>query len=145
AGDFITAPEVSPLFGRCLARQCREVLEELGGGTILEVGAGSGAMAARVLAELESLDALPENYFILDVSADLRERQRETLQARVPHLLEKVEWLDTPVRMPRGVILANEVLDALPVTRFRRDGNEFAQAFVGWNDGFETLWRPADE
>lgn len=144
-GDFVTAPEVSPLFARCLARQCREVFTELGGGSILEVGAGSGAMAADVLAELAKLDALPEKYFILDVSGELRARQRETLARHVPHLLDSVAWIDTPPQSLRGVLLANEVLDALPVARFRVEESGFAQEFVAWNDGFEALRRPAEE
>src|ERR1700684_3818810 len=74
-GDFTTAPEVSPLFGACLARQCAEVLERLKGGTILEIGAGTGALAADILMRLESLGRLPARYVILDVSADLQERQ----------------------------------------------------------------------
>jgi SAM-dependent MidA family methyltransferase len=84
AGDFITAPEVAPVFGRCLAQQCAEVLRALGGGDLLEFGAGSGALAATLLAELERFDALPGQYFILDVSAELRERQRATLASACP-------------------------------------------------------------
>jgi SAM-dependent MidA family methyltransferase len=119
-GDFTTAPEVSPLFGACLARQCAEVLERLKGGTVLEIGAGTGALAADMLRRLESLGRLPVRYVILDVSADLQERQRRTLEERVPHLLGRVDWIQSPpTAVFEGVILANEVLDALPVTRFR--------------------------
>ncbi len=118
AGDFVTAPEVAPVFSRCLAVQCEEVLRSLGGGDVLELGAGSGVMAAELIAELARRDCLPARYRILDVSADLRERQRATLAAAVPQLLERVEWLD---RLPEdftGIVVANEVLDALPVERF---------------------------
>ena len=134
AGDFITAPEISPLFSRCLAAQCIEVLDRLGGGDILEFGAGSGTMASDVLAELAAQNRLPGRYYILEVSADLRERQRATLQQRVPQLLERVEWLD---RLPelRGVILANEVLDALPVQRFRMRGTQVNAVGVTWQLG----------
>lgn len=146
AGDFVTAPEVSPLFARCLARQCREVFEELAGGDVLELGAGSGVMAADLLAELEALDALPGKYFILEVSAELRERQRETLAARVPRLAERVEWLDAPPGALRGVMIANEVLDALPVARFRLDGDGIREAYVAWREGrFASRWLPAEE
>lgn len=146
AGDFVTAPEVSPLFARCLARQCAEVFEELGGGDVLELGAGTGVMAADLLAELEALDALPERYRILEVSADLRERQRETLRTKVPQLLDRIEWLDTDPPAFRGVLLANEVLDALPVARFLIDPVGFSEQMVGWNGGgFESRWQPADE
>lgn len=118
-GDFITAPEISPLFSQCLANQCAQALAELGGGDILELGAGSGVMAADMLLRLEALDCLPQRYQILDLSPELRDRQRQTLQAKVPHLLERVEWLNTlPTKPIRGVIVGNEVLDAMPVELF---------------------------
>ena len=119
-GDFTTAPEVSRLFGACMAVQCAEVLRETSAGTVLEIGAGSGRLAADLLARLETLDQLPENYWILEVSADLRQRQREHLEKRLPQLIHRVHWLDRPPEESfDGVILANEVLDALPVARFR--------------------------
>jgi SAM-dependent MidA family methyltransferase len=119
-GDFTTAPEVSGLFGGCVARQCAEVLGALGGGSILEIGAGSGRLAIDVLSRLETLGRLPAHYWILDISADLRERQRRHLARHLPHLQERVQWLDQPPGETfDGVILANEVLDALPVARFR--------------------------
>lgn len=146
-GDFVTAPELSPLFSQCLARQCRDVLQLLGGGEILEFGAGQGTMAADILAELERLDSLPERYWILDISADLRARQRETLQQRVPHLLPRVDWLETWPEQPlRGVMLANEVMDAMPVQRFhlRADG-EVEELWVGVaGDHFVWQERAAD-
>jgi SAM-dependent MidA family methyltransferase len=119
-GDFITAPEVSPLFGSCVALQCADVLRDLGGGSILEIGAGSGRLSADVLSRLEALGSLPARYRILEISAELRERQRRTLEERVPHLGERLEWLDAPPTVGfDGILLANEVLDALPVARFR--------------------------
>jgi SAM-dependent MidA family methyltransferase len=144
-GDFTTAPELSPLFGACLARQCAEVLSALGEGSILEIGAGSGRLAADVLLRLESLGELPAHYWILDISADLRERQRRHLAQRVPHLAERVHWLDRPPEESfDGVILANEVLDALPVARFRwyRDRVEELGVVI---DGGRFAWgaRPA--
>jgi SAM-dependent MidA family methyltransferase len=118
-GDFITAPEISPLFSQCLANQCAQVLTELGNGDILELGAGSGVMAADMLLRLEELDCLPQRYRILDLSPELRDRQCQTLQAKVPHLLGRVEWLDSLPETPmRGVIVGNEVLDAMPVELF---------------------------
>jgi SAM-dependent MidA family methyltransferase len=124
-GDFVTAPELSPLFGRCLARQCREVLESLGGGDVLELGAGSGALAADLLAGLEADGALPDRYLILEPGAELRERQRRLLARRLPHLVGRVHWLDRLPEGLTGVLLANEVADALPVHRFvvREDGS----------------------
>lgn len=119
-GDFVTAPEISPLFSRALAQQVAEVLATFAGaGEVLEVGGGSGIMAADMLAELEALGTLPAQYFILELSADLQARQRETLAARVPHLLERVRWLQAlPAPGFRGVVVANELLDALPVQSF---------------------------
>ena len=138
AGDFVTAPEVAPVFSRCLAGQCAEVLAAQGGGDVLELGAGSGAMAAAMLAELESLGALPARYRILDVSADLRERQRATLAAAVPRLLDRVEWLDRLPERFEGVVVANEVLDALPVERFAwRGGEARALGVASARAGFE--------
>lgn len=124
AGDFVTAPEVAPVFSRCLAGQCAEILGTLGGGDVLELGAGSGTMASGVLGELERLGRLPGRYLILDVSADLRERQRATLAQCVPHLVGRVEWLDRLPEAIEGAIVANEVLDALPVERFVIRGGE---------------------
>ncbi len=119
SGDFVTAPEISPLFGACVARQCAEVLATLRQGEILELGAGSGRLAGEILTRLEALACLPVRYSILEISADLRERQRRHLCERVPHLLDRVHWLDGPPAQDfDGLMLANEVLDALPVRRF---------------------------
>ncbi|HEY2463946.1 MAG TPA: SAM-dependent methyltransferase [Steroidobacteraceae bacterium] len=119
-GDFTTAPEISRLFGACVAVQCAEVLRVLRADAVLEIGAGSGRLAVDLLARLETLNQLPDNYWILEVSADLRQRQRERLESRLPHLLHRVRWLDRPPEESfEGVIVANEVLDALPVARFR--------------------------
>jgi len=131
AGDFVTSPELSTLFSRCLARQCREVLDGLGGGEILEFGAGSGVMAADILAELSALECLPERYCILELSAELRARQQETIREKVPQLAGRVEWLEgLPAAGFRGVVLANEVLDAMPAHRFRIAGGEPRELFV---------------
>jgi len=118
SGDFVTAPEISDLFSRCVARQCAQVLS-VTGGEILELGAGTGRMAAAVLESLAAVGMLPERYSILEVSGDLAERQRERLSALPASLRERVIWLERlPERPVRGVILANEVLDALPCQRF---------------------------
>ena len=134
-GDFITAPELSPLFSRCLARQCREILHALDGGEILELGAGTGVMAADILLELRALDALPHHYAILELSGELRQRQRQTLTDRAPELLDRVTWLDAPPEPGfRGVVLGNEVLDALPVERFRITAHGPRCSTVVWNE-----------
>jgi SAM-dependent MidA family methyltransferase len=114
AGDFVTAPEMTALFGQALATQVAEVMAA-SQPVVLEVGAGSGRLAADLLLALEALDATPERYFILDLSADLRERQRQTIASAAPHLLERVEWLDRLPETFSGGVVANELLDALPV------------------------------
>lgn len=118
AGDFVTAPEISPLFGLCLARQCAEVLTALDGGDILEFGAGSGALALAILQGLKQLGRLPERYLIVEVSPELRARQQAVLEPHLPQLGTRVEWRETLPGSLRGVLLANEVLDAMPVQRF---------------------------
>jgi SAM-dependent MidA family methyltransferase len=123
-GDFTTAPEMSPLFGRCLARHCTEILGVLGGGDVLEIGAGSGRLAFDVLAAMAERNALPERYLILEISADLRARQQALLASLPAPLAARVHWLDAPPAEGwQGALLANEVLDALPVECFAwRDG-----------------------
>jgi SAM-dependent MidA family methyltransferase len=145
-GDFTTAPEVSSLFGRCVARQCAEVFRALHAGSILEIGAGSGRLATDILLRLEELGQLPENYWILEVSADLRERQRKLLHERLPHLLPRIAWLDRPPEESfDGIVIANEVLDALPVARFRWRGDGVDELGVGIDDGhFAWIARPAN-
>jgi SAM-dependent MidA family methyltransferase len=119
-GDFTTAPEVSALFGACVAVQCAEALGGIEAPVLMEIGAGTGRLALDVLTRLESLGQLPVGYWILDNSADLRDRQRSLFERRAPHLLGRLQWLDVPPESDfEGVILANEVLDALPVARFR--------------------------
>ncbi|MDM8559825.1 SAM-dependent methyltransferase [Candidatus Parabeggiatoa sp. HSG14] len=132
SGDFITAPEISPLFSQCIAKQCQQVLTTFPDGVILEFGAGSGIMAAEILKTLASFNCLPTQYLILEVSADLRQRQRATLQAKIPELLNRVQWLDVLPSQPlHGIILANEVLDAMPVQRFRLDEQGVSEFYVG--------------
>jgi SAM-dependent MidA family methyltransferase len=114
AGDFVTAPELSPLFGQTLAHFVAESLTQTGG-DVLELGAGSGRLALAVLTELDRLQVLPTRYWILEVSPDLRARQHALLAAQIPHLLDRVGWIDTLPEGVRGVVMANEVLDALPV------------------------------
>ncbi|MFL6600525.1 MAG: class I SAM-dependent methyltransferase [Steroidobacteraceae bacterium] len=139
-GDFVTAPEVSDLFSRCVARQCADVLVETGG-EILELGAGTGRMAATVLLSLASLGVLPERYAILEVSADLADRQRTRIQQLPAELRERVVWLDRlPETAIRGVVLANEVVDALPFRRFVVHGGSVREMGVGV-EGESFVWR----
>ncbi len=182
-GDFVTAPEISPLFARCLAVTCREVLSALGKrgtkngsgrdglrepsagrasghgdlrepsagrasghgdllkpgigsgpmrGDLLELGAGTGALAAELLATLAAQGALPKRYLILEPSPDLAERQRQTLTERVPELLARCHWLERLPERFDGVVLANEVLDAMPVHRFQiGDAGQVQEVCVG--------------
>lgn len=146
-GDFITAPEVSSLFSFCLAGQCLEVMQHLPGSSILEIGAGSGAMAADILSYLSARDCLPEHYFILELSGELRQRQQAILQARVPGAMPRVSWLSTLENSGfRGVVLANEVLDAMPVRRFRCEAGGLQEMYVDVDpagEGFKWSFAPA--
>lgn len=144
-GDFVTAPEISPLFSRCLAKQCAQVLKQIDNGCILEFGAGSGAMAAEILSSLEQLKCLPKNYFILEVSADLRARQQQYIEQRIPHFKNKVIWLNELPKEFSGIVLANEVLDAMPVHKFRIDSSAIHEFFVTYkNDGFHWEIKPCE-
>jgi SAM-dependent MidA family methyltransferase len=146
-GDFVTAPEVSPLFARCLARQCAGVLGNLSHhsqASILEFGAGSGIMAADMLLELEQLGSLPDQYLIMEISPDLKQRQQHTLLHKAAHLIQRVQWLDSlPDHNFTGVIVANEVLDAMPVHRVYKRGAEFGEYYVTWN-GRQFEWKTGD-
>jgi len=114
-GDFVTAPEISALFGQTLAQQVAQILA-LSRGSIMELGAGTGRLAVHLLHALEHLDCLPDQYYILDVSDHLRQVQLEYLQERLsPQLLQRVVWLSQLPVTFTGVILGNEVLDAIPV------------------------------
>ncbi|KAI5915455.1 class I SAM-dependent methyltransferase [Thauera sp. 2A1] len=113
-GDFITAPELTPLFGQALANQVEQVMRA-SAPQIIEVGAGTGLLAADLLQELERRGALPERYDILELSGELRERQFDTLAQKVPQLASRVRWLDALPDTFSGVVVANEVLDVMPV------------------------------
>jgi SAM-dependent MidA family methyltransferase len=147
AGDFVTAPEISSLFSQTLAAQAAQILA-CSAPRLIEVGAGSGVLAADLLLELEHRDALPERYEILDLSGELRERQRATIARRAPHLLDRVAWLDRFPERFDGLVLANELLDAMPahlVVWGSEDGSEtILERGVGWaNNDFAWLDRPA--
>ena len=134
AGDFTTAPEISPLFGQVLAGQCAHAMADIESASVLEFGAGSGKLAADLLRKLADLDALPEHYYIFEVSADLQQRQESRLAREVPEWLGKVSWLNELPAGHTGVVIANEVLDALPVERFVRRKSHVAQLCVTAND-----------
>ena len=148
AGDFTTASEMGPVFAACVAESLAPVLQQLGAqARFLELGGGTGAFAAVALKRLMELDALPDRYAILEPSAQLRERQRETLRERLsPPLFELVEWPDTPFADDwDGVLFANEVIDALPTPRFAIAGGEVMEEHVVVEGGaFARVDRPAD-
>lgn len=126
-GDFITAPELSPLFGQCIAQSIKPFLAAISAETILELGAGSGKLAATLLEHCPNIT----HYYILEVSADLKQRQQQTLQSHCPQLLSKVIWLDQlPSQKINGVIIANEVMDAFPITRFHWKNQQLFEYFV---------------
>ncbi len=144
AGDFVTAPEMTPLFVQALAPQVAEIMAA-SAPEIIEVGAGSGQLAADLLQALETLQALPEHYAILELSPDLQARQRETLAAQVPHLQDRVHWLH---RLPdefSGVIVANELLDALPAHLVVWGPKEISELGVSLDAEVRFTWndRPA--
>ncbi|MCK5903475.1 MAG: SAM-dependent methyltransferase [Cocleimonas sp.] len=133
SGDFITAPEISSLFSQCLAHQCQQVLAETKG-NLLELGAGTGKMAVDILLTLEHYDSLPEFYYILDLSPELKQRQHHTIAQSAPHLLSRVIWLEQLPQHFKGVILGNEVLDAMPVDVFTVQGENTYEHQVIWQD-----------
>ncbi|MBV8466236.1 MAG: SAM-dependent methyltransferase [Burkholderiales bacterium] len=142
-GDFITAPEISPLFGQCLARPVAQVLAATGG-DVMEVGAGSGRLAADLLAELERLGTLPGHYYILELSGELAERQRETIAKAVPALVDRVEWLSALPDHFTGCIVGNEVLDAMPCRLLHKQDGNWYERGVTWREGFTWEDRPTD-
>jgi len=149
AGDFITAPELGDLFARCVVRTVQPVLQALGPAALfLELGGGSGSFAEAALLALAAADSLPARYLILEPSADLRERQRDRLSASLPaDIFGRVEWLDRPPEDDwHGVLFANEVIDALPTTRFTmHDGEVYEEHVVLDGEGnLKRSDRPAD-
>ena len=131
-GDFVTAPEISPLFSQALANAILPALKE--DDVILEVGAGRGRMAADILVFLKEKNKLPKEYWILELSADLRERQKQMLAEIIPEFLDNVKWLDELPEKFSGIVLANELLDAMPVQLFKKNNNDINEVNVVWLD-----------
>jgi SAM-dependent MidA family methyltransferase len=131
-GDFITAPEISPLFSQALANAILPALQT--DQVILEVGAGRGRMAADILIYLKQQNKLPKEYWILELSADLRERQKNTIEKSIPNFIDKVKWLDALPEKFSGVVLANELLDAMPVQLFQKAKDELNEVNVVWHE-----------
>ena len=131
-GDFITSPEVSDLFGFSLAKQCKQILN---GGNILEFGAGSGILAAQILFELGRMESLPKKYFIIELSSQLRQTQKETIKKVLPEVFDRIKWLTKLPKNFKGVVIANEVLDAFPVKRITFSKGSFYELGVGFKGG----------
>ena len=152
AGDFVTAPELTPLFGATLARQVSPWLKDpalVGSGqVVLEVGGGSGMLAAQLLNALDNVGHHEVRYLILELSAERREHQRQTLKSLAPGLMDRVGWLETFPESFAGVVVANELLDAMPVQLFEWQADAEAalqEMGVTWVDGqFAWAPRPAD-
>jgi len=137
AGDFITAPEISPLFGQCLAHQCESIFSQGCSHQLLEFGAGSGRLCEQILSSLTS----PVRYSIIEVSADLKVRQQQYLQEKLsPPLFACIEWLEALPEHFNGIMFGNEVLDAMPVNVVLKDG-EWQELGVGFDDG-RFVWQP---
>ncbi len=140
-GDFVTSPEISPMFARCLAMQAHQVMDR-SEPEVLELGPGTGALAADLFAELKAQGAAPRKYRLLEVSADLRERQRALIAARHPGDIDRFEWLDSLPATVNGFAVANEVLDVLPCSLVRRApggeilerGVSVTEAGFAWED-----------
>jgi SAM-dependent MidA family methyltransferase len=130
-GDFITAPLLTPLFGKTIANQCQQILSACSAPILFEFGAGTGDLCVALLSALEELGALPLQYHILEVSGHLKKQQQQLIQLKLPHLFERVKWLSAwPVEPFEGVVIANEVLDAMPVHRFLKLENEILESYV---------------
>src|SRR6478672_7215955 len=146
AGDFVTGPELTPLYGAAVARQLEAALAATSKRDIIELGAGSGALAASVLGELARRDAVPVRYRILEVSAELRTRQRASIAAAANTSGVDVEWLDRLPATIEGVVVMNEVLDAVaPRVIARRDGAWFERGVAWQHDALQVAERPLDD
>ncbi|SDK67024.1 SAM-dependent methyltransferase, MidA family [Methylophilus rhizosphaerae] len=144
-GDFVTAPEISPLFASALANQVNQVLHHTGG-SVLELGAGTGKLAIGVLQKLHALDQLPEHYYILEVSANLRERQQQALQAVLPEaIFSRVQWLHSLPEAFTGVVIGNEVLDAVPVQVIQWQNGQWQERGVAFEQTFVWQNRPLQD
>lgn len=131
SGDFVTAPEISSLFGYSLSRQLKQILSLVKNPIILEFGAGTGKLCVDILTELEKTQELPDFYYILEVSGELQAIQKQFVSKKIPHLLHKIKWLSNfPENLIDGVIIANEVLDAMPVNRFMYNSSGLTEGYI---------------
>ena len=140
AGDFVTAPELTPLFGQTLANQCEQILSELDHPILFEFGAGSGKLCVSLLKQLQILNCLPDEYHILELSGHLQARQQAYILQEIPELSHRIKWLSSWPKTPfNGVILANEVLDAMPIHRFLQTSQGLLESYIGLNAQSELV------
>lgn len=139
-GDFTTASEISPLYAACFARQCQDIFNQTPLNNLLELGAGTGRFALNILNRLEALDALPEAYVIYEVSASLKAQQQALFAKARPDLLSRITWISDLPEQFSGIIIANEVLDAIPCHCFVYHEGEYFERMVGWENN-TFVWR----
>lgn len=138
-GDFTTAPEISSLYGQTLANVFYRILKEIPDAIILELGAGTGKLAVDVLKALESMGVTPKAYWIVDPSETLRQKQQKTLQEALPHWFERLRWFEKlPETTFAGIIVANEVLDAMPAQRFKITSEGVFETYVTCTQDTQT-------
>jgi SAM-dependent MidA family methyltransferase len=143
AGDFVTAPELTYLFGYTLANQCKDIFNEIPNPTIFEFGAGTGKLCIDILTYLEKTDSLPKEYLILEVSNYLKDTQEELINQKIPHLANKVKWLTTwPTEKFSGIVIANEVLDAMPVNLFTQNKNNLTEIYIDLDKDNNLIKKP---
>jgi SAM-dependent MidA family methyltransferase len=144
-GDFITAPEISPLFGRSLATQCADIQKYLPEAEIIEFGAGTGALAESLLLSLKEENKLPPAYHIVELNPHLAQQQYQRLQAALPEYIDSIHWCPTPPKVSAGIIICNEILDALPFERFRFSDEGLQQLFVTVtaDNQIQAIWQAA--
>ena len=139
-GDFITAAEISPLYAQCFAEQCKQIFENLNARNLLELGAGTGKFANDLLITLDAQGFTPKQYYIYEISPLLRQRQQAFLRSACPLLFDRFIWLDTLPSHFEGIIIANEVLDALPVSCFQIEDDEIRERDVTWQNN-QLAWQ----
>ncbi|EKD71659.1 MAG: hypothetical protein ACD_46C00131G0001 [uncultured bacterium] len=138
-GDFITAPHISSLFAKCLARQCASILQALSSKNILELGPGEARLTADLLHELQQQNCLPEHYFLYEISENLRQKQQDFLQKTCPQWMNRIVFLNEIPEKFSGLIIGNEVLDAIPVDLFAIENHTLKERCVAQKNG-EFYW-----
>jgi SAM-dependent MidA family methyltransferase len=145
-GDFITAPEYGEIFSNSIAKQCAVIINEIKGATILEYGAGTGALAVGILKKLSDMGCMPEHYLIIEISANLINHQKRKLKEEIPELTSIVSWISSVPEEFSGIVIANEVADAFPFERFVRTDNQVLQVCIAKDkEKFEYDLIPADK